>query len=97
MPFRIHHFLQKVFNVPVKKEEPKPEPVNVPDPEPEPIQEIVIPTYERDSDEELEMDMGVIVRKRPSNARLLRKIALNPLSERKSEDPEVVVLQDFGH
>lgn len=97
MPFHIHAFLRKMFNVTVVKKEPVEEPVKAPEPEPEPIQEIILPAYERDSDEELEMDTGILIRKRPSNARLLRKIALNPLSEGKSEDPEIIVLQDLGH
>lgn len=96
MPFNLRQFLRKVGIFLAAKEEPvvvkEPEPEPVKAPEPEPIQEIVIPEIERDSDEELEMDMGVLIRKRPSDARLLRKVALNPLSEGKSEDPELIIL-----
>lgn len=91
MPFNVKAFIKQVnqqvasTQAPAPNPEPAPAPPQPPAPPPpppiqEPTQEIEIPMYVVESDDETEHPSNVVVIRRTKETEIKRKVPLNPLS-----------------
>ena len=84
MPFNLKRFLKQINKQSVASKsvpEPAPEPESAPIPESQPIQEIEIPVYVPQYEEDDSGPETAPIQRKRKNTEISRKVALNPLGD----------------